>query len=101
MNGEEAPLTVQDNRYTFELSNSDTPQKIVVTALDAAGNRSEYTVSDFYVTQNLFIRWYTNRPLMIGTIAGVILIAAGGVSAVLVRRNIRKQRRREPERERT
>ena len=101
VNGEDAPLTVQDNRYTFELANSDTPQKIVVTALDAAGNRSEYTVSDFYVTQNLFIRWYTNRPLMIGTIAGVILIAAGGVSAVLVRRNIRKRRRREPEQERT
>ena len=54
-------------------------------AIDAAGNGEKNSdtelpanaeeVEDFYVTTNLWIRYYTNKPLFFGSIAGVIVLA--------------------------
>ena len=41
--------------------------KIVCT--DAAGNEQTEEITNFYVTTNLFVRYYNNKPLFFGSIA--------------------------------
>ena len=53
-------------------------------AVDAAGNGEKISdselpanaeaIKDFYVTTNLWVRYYTNQPLFFGSIAGVIIL---------------------------
>ena len=40
-------------------------------AKDAAGNEYTKEIKDFLVTTNMFVRWYNNTPIFIGSIAGV------------------------------
>ncbi len=66
------------------LGDSTDAHNLVVYAVDAAGNGEKIfdselpanaeEVVDFYVTTNLWVRYYTNKPLFFGSIAGVILM---------------------------
>ena len=69
---------------------------MVVYAIDAAGNGEKISdtelpanaeeVEDFYVTTNLWVRYYTNKPLFFGSIGGVILIAGLAVALVVIKK---------------
>ncbi len=72
--------------FSFDISGESTDaHNLVVYAIDAAGNGEKISdsklpenaeqVEDFYVTTNLWVRYYTNKPLFFGSIAGVILVA--------------------------
>ncbi len=72
--------------FSFDISGESTDShNLVVYAVDAAGNGEKISdaelpanaekVEEFYVTTNLWVRYYTNKPLFFGSIAGVILVA--------------------------
>lgn len=72
--------------FTFDIAGDSTEaHNLVVYAIDAAGNGEKISntelpanaaeVEDFYVTTNLWVRYYTNKPLFFGSIAGVIVLA--------------------------
>ena len=52
-------------------------EDVKVVAVDAAGNTYELNVEDFLVSTNIFVRWYNNTPLFIGSIVGVVLLGVG------------------------
>lgn len=59
-------------------------QNIEVVAHDAAGNTGKVVVANVTISNNFFLRLWSNKPLFVGICAVVILAACGGV--FLVRR---------------
>lgn len=73
----EVKYTVEEETYIFDIPQSNEKQSVIFVATDAAGNIFKLLVEDFLVSTNLFVRWYNNTPLFIGSIVGVALIAIG------------------------
>lgn len=95
LNGETVE-TVQDGQgaYLIPLKNQGNSQDISITAVDAAGNIGNVAVKNFYITTNLFIRWYTNRKLVTGTLIAAILILTGGTAGFLLMGSRKRKKRR-------
>lgn len=73
----EVKYTVEEETYIFDIPQANEKQSVIFVATDAAGNTFKLPVEDFLVSTNLFVRWYNNTPLFIGSIVGVALIAIG------------------------
>ena len=85
--GEELEEIIKNGgNFTFDIAGDSTDaHNLVVYAIDAAGNGEKISdtelpanaeeVEDFYVTTNLWVRYYTNKPLFFGSIVGVIALA--------------------------
>ena len=71
LNGKEVEYEVDGENYTFNVNSSNSKQHVEVLAKDAAGNEYTKEIKDFLVTTNMFVRWYNNTPIFIGSIAGV------------------------------
>lgn len=74
LNGEEIPFQTEGDSYTFLIPMRNSKQTVRIVAVDSAGNEQEVYVSDFLVTTNLFVRWYNNTPLFVGTLVLLALI---------------------------
>lgn len=74
LNGEEIPFQTEGDGYTFLIPMRNSKQTVRIVAVDSAGNEQEVYVSDFLVTTNLFVRWYNNTPLFVGTLVLLALI---------------------------
>lgn len=70
---QQIPYTVDGDLYTFEIPMKNSKQTVTIVAIDSAGNEEVVYVEDFLVTTNLFVRWYNNTPLFIGSV--VLLLA--------------------------
>lgn len=109
--GEELEKIINDGgNFTFDISGDSTSaHNLIVYAVDTAGNGvysdgsenievisesdiplAAASVKDFFVTTNLWVRYYTNKPLFFGSIGGVILL--GGLIVFLV---VFKKRKKE------
>lgn len=86
--------TEQDEQgaYLVPLKNEDHAQSISITAVDAAGNIRNVVLDHFYITTNLFIRWYTNRRLVSITLMATAVLAIGGMGILLFGSRRRKRR---------
>lgn len=62
---------------TYTMSSSNSRQDIKAVATDAAGNTAESEITRVLLTSNLFVQFYSNTPLLVGTIVGVVVIAGG------------------------
>lgn len=71
LNDKEVEYKVAGEIYTFDIPESNKKQSVKIVAIDAAGNEQEIVVGDFLVSTNVFVRWYNNTPLFIGSIVGV------------------------------
>lgn len=89
--------------FSFDIVGDSTDaHKLVVYAVDAAGNGEKLSdaelpvnaeeVEGFYVTTNLWVRYYTNKPLFFGSIGGVILIA-GSIVFLIVYKKRKKEKK--------
>lgn len=82
-----AEILTGNGSFTFDITDySNSAHKVKIVGTDAAGNVSELEITNFYVTTNLFVRYYTNTPLVIGSIVGLFLIVALAVVIVVVKR---------------
>lgn len=93
LNGQEIKYTVENDKYTFEIPSSNNSQTIKILATDSAGNVSTQEIKNFYVTTNLFVRWYTNTPLFVGSIAAFVLIIGALVYIFIYPRPRRRTRK--------
>lgn len=82
LNGAEVKYSNEGETYTFDVPEKNEKQNVKIVAVDAAGNEFELLVENFLVSTNLFVRWFNNTPLFVGSIAGIVLLC--GVIALLV-----------------
>lgn len=70
---------------SFDIAGDSTAaHDLVIYAVDAAGNGQKMSetelpanaehIDNFYVTTNLWVRFYTNKPLFFGTVGGSVLL---------------------------
>ena len=82
--------------FAFDIAgDSNDAHKLVVYAIDAAGNGEQIvgadipanaeTIEDFFVTTNLWVRYYTNKPLFFGSVGGGVG-AAGLITFLLAKK---------------
>lgn len=83
LNGEGIAYQVDGETYTFDILQSNSKQAVRIVATDAAGNEFEVAVDGFLVNANLFVRWYNNTPLFVGSLIGVVVLALA-LTAVLL-----------------
>lgn len=77
LNGSEVAYRVEGENYIFDIPELNSTQDVVIVAVDAAGNVLELPIEDFLVSTNIFVRWYNNTPLFIGSVAGTALLILG------------------------
>lgn len=78
-----AQINVNGGEFEFEISGDSTSaHEVKIVSADVAGNEQITEISDFYVTTNLLVRYVNNKPLLYGSIAGMVL--AIGVTVLLI-----------------
>lgn len=72
--------------FAFDVPESNSRQTVQIILTDAAGNENEnQLIENFLVSTNVFVRFYNNKPVFYGSIAGVVVLG-GGLWAILARR---------------
>lgn len=79
----EIKYTSKEEKYKFDIPQANKTQSVIFVATDAAGNKQKVSVKNFLVSTNIFVRWYNNKPLFIGSIIGVVVITMG-ISALII-----------------
>lgn len=70
----------------FTLDGSSSKQDVTVVAWDAAGNKSkELKATGVLVTNDSFVLWMNNLPLMVGTIVAIVVVV-GGIYLVVAKK---------------
>jgi len=78
-----AQINANGGEFEFEISGDSTSaHEVKIVSADVAGNEQITEISDFYVTTNLLVRYVNNKPLLYGSIAGMVL--AIGVTVLLI-----------------
>ncbi len=77
LNGEAVACQNSGDTYEFAIPEATKRQSVVVLAQDAAGNTMTCEVTGLLVSTNGFVRWYNNKPLFAGTLAGTGAVAGG------------------------
>lgn len=71
-----AAIVADQSEFTFDIPGDSTgAHQVKIVCTDAAGNEQTEEITNFYVTTNLFVRYYNNKPLFFGSIAAVVVIA--------------------------
>ena len=86
LNGAEIKYANEGETYTFDIPEKNEKQNVKIVAVDAAGNEHTLSVENFLVSTNLFVRWFNNTPLFIGSIVGVILLCTVIIFLVIYKR---------------
>ena len=86
LNGSEIEYSNDGETYTFDIPEKNEKQNVRIVAVDAAGNEYELSVENFLVSTNLFVRWFNNTPLFIGSIAGVVVLFGAIILLVMAKR---------------
>ncbi len=69
-------IIAEGGNFSFDIAGDSTEaHTLKVVAVDAAGNELTEEIKDFYVTTNLWVRYYNNKVAFYGSIAGVIVVA--------------------------
>lgn len=88
LNGETVEYQSNGDIYEFVIPEDSKRQMVAVSAQDAAGNILTYEVTEVLVSTNALVRWYNNKPLFAGTLAGTGAAVSGvGVTFGLRRKN--------------
>lgn len=73
---EVAAIVANQGEFTFDIPGDSTgAHQVKIVCTDAAVNEQTEEITNFYVTTNLFVRYYNNKPLFFGSIAAVVVIA--------------------------
>lgn len=95
LNGEAVAYQNSGDTYEFVIPEDTGRQSVVVLAQDAAGNALTCEVTELLVSTNGFVRWYNNKPLFAGTLAGTGAVAgSAGAFFGLRRKNFIRIKRK-------
>lgn len=82
-----ATLVTENADYTFTINGASTESHFVkIVGTDAAGNQYTEEISDFYVTTNLWVRYYTNKALFYGSIITIVALVVAGTGLIVFKR---------------
>lgn len=87
LNNQEIPYTVEGDNYIILIPGNSEKQNLKITAVDSAGNEFTKEVKEFLVTTNLFVRWYNNLPIFVGTLVVIGLLVLAVLVVILVKVN--------------
>lgn len=88
---DEGTIREAGGELIYTIGNASGFQSIKAVARDAAGNEAETESFRVLVTSNLLIQYINNTPLLVGSIAAVLLIAGGVIYFVIIKRKKDKQ----------
>ncbi len=71
---------------SIHVGSSNSRQYLTVSAVDKAGNENQAGVEKFLISSDLFVQFYRNTPLFLGSIATVGLTIVGTSYALLFRK---------------
>lgn len=86
LNGESIEYQCSGDIYEVVIPEDSKRQTVAVSAQDAAGNVITYEVAEVLVSTNALVRWYNNKPLFAGTLAGTGAAVSGVGAAFGLRR---------------
>ncbi len=76
-----------NGEFAFDISGgSRRAHNIKVVCCDAAGNERTEEISDFFVTTDMWVRYFNNKPLFFGSIGGFVLLVGLVVFLIVFRR---------------
>lgn len=73
-------------KIVYILNSSNSKQKVKAVAVDMADNEATSDNHNILITTNLFIQYINNKPLFIGSIIALVLIAGGAIYFFVFRR---------------
>ncbi len=73
-------------KIVYTLNSSNSKQKVKAVAVDMADNEANSDNHNILITTNLFIQYINNKPLFIGSIIALVLIAGGVIYFFVFRR---------------
>lgn len=80
-----AQILSENGEFTFEVDGaSKSAHNVKIVCVDAAGNEYVEEITDFYVTTDLLVRYYNNKPLFYGSLVGLAAVVI--VVAVVISR---------------
>ena len=80
-------IIAENGEFTFDIAgDSKSAHKVKIVCVDAAGNEQVAEITGFYVTTDIWVRYYNNKALFFGSIAGVIVLAGLIVFLVVYKR---------------
>lgn len=91
--GEELEAIITSgNDFELQISGESTSaHNLEVIVTDAAGNQYAETISNFYVTTNVLVRYYNNKALFYGSIIGTVVVAGLIIGLVVYKRRKRNE----------
>lgn len=92
LNNNNIEYEVDGDTYIIEVPESDEQQEVKVVAKDSAGNEHTVLVEHVLVSTNWVVRWYNNKPVFFGSIAGVL-----GVAGLIIFFVVKKKKKDEEE----
>lgn len=92
---EEVEAVIAANgEFNFDIAGDSTKaHSIKIVCVDSAGNETIEEVTDFFVTTNLFVRYYNNKLLFFGSIAGIIVLLGLIIFLIVFKRRKRENNR--------
>lgn len=91
---EEEIRNMESDRMNFDFNisgESKQSHKLLVVAVDSAGNEQREEITGFYVTKDLFVRFVNNKPLLYSSIAILTMLLAGGIGLAIFLKNKKKR----------
>ncbi len=79
-------LVDSNGEVSYTISSNNAFQNVKVIATDMAGNEAESSPMSVLVTSNLFVQYYSNTPLLVGSILGVLVLCTVLYFAVIRKR---------------
>ena len=71
-----AEIIASDGEFSFDIAGDSTSaHNVKIVCIDAAGKEQTEEITNFFVTTNLWVRYYTNKALFFGSIAGAVVLA--------------------------
>lgn len=86
LNGTEIKYDNEEETYTFDIPEKSEKQNVKIVAVDAAGNTHEVPIENVLVSTNVFVRWFNNTPLFIGSIIGFVVLCAVIILLIALKR---------------
>lgn len=69
-------IIAENGEFTFDIAgDSKSAHKVKIVCTDAAGNEQVEEITGFYVTTDIWVRYYNNKVLFFGSIAGALVLA--------------------------
>ncbi len=79
----EVEVATDGEEFTFDIPESTSRRTVTVEARDVAGNQKVMQAKDILVSTNVFVRFLSNTPLVIGASVGIIIVIGAVVGTVL------------------